>query len=405
MIVRLEIENFYSIRDRQAIDLPAAANAPSDVRGLVPPWPGASLRVPSVVVLFGANASGKSNVLRALSFLNWFVVGSFQQAPGAALPFQRFNDPVAAGEPTRLGVEFGGPVQPGRIGDDAAEQCRYAYEVVFGGGAGRPPMVLSEGIHYWPSAGGRRVRLVERDSAGRVRAARAFGLAGYRGALEKILRPNASLVSTLAQLNHPVAGGLRELVARSRTNIVVERYEGMEQAVLRHYAATPALVESLNREIERIDLGIRQMRILPGPDGPQAVFEHYGQPGVLPMWLESQGTRRFVTIYPLLAQVLETGGIATVDEIDAAIHPQLLPEIIGWFRDPARNLRNAQLWTSCHDAPLLNRLAKEEVFFCEKDGKGRTSLYGLADIRSVRRGENHLRKYLGGVYGAVPQIG
>jgi predicted ATPase len=83
----------------------------------------------------------------------------------------------------------------------------------------------------------------------------------------------------------------------------------------------------------------------------------------------------------------------------------LLPEILRWFHDPAENPHNAQLWFSGHSASLLEELQKEEIFFTEKDQQGRTSVYGLKDIESVRRSDNFYQKYLGGVYGAVPRIG
>lgn len=125
----------------------------------------------------------------------------------------------------------------------------------------------------------------------------------------------------------------------------------------------------------------------------------------LPVQLESQGTRTFIRIFPLLAAALQTGGIAVVDELDLSIHPIVLPEIMRWFHDIERNPHNAQLWMTCQNASLLEELVKEEVFFCEKDSKGRSAVYGLRDIQAVRRNDNYYRKYLGGVYGAVPNIG
>jgi uncharacterized protein len=59
----------------------------------------------------------------------------------------------------------------------------------------------------------------------------------------------------------------------------------------------------------------------------------------------------------------------------------------------------------CHSVSLLEGLIKEEVLFCDKDSRGRTAVYGLRDIQAVRRGDNYYKKYLGGAYGAVPQIG
>jgi predicted ATPase len=164
-------------------------------------------------------------------------------------------------------------------------------------------------------------------------------------------------------------------------------------------------MEQLNRDIQRIDLGIREMKIVQGPNGPLALFEHEGLQQPMPWGLESHGTRSFIRNFPLLQEALQSGGIAVVDEIDISIHPLVLPEIIRWFYDPERNPHNASLWITCHSATLLEELAKEEVFFCEKDTQGRTSVYGLQDIQNVRRSDNRYRKYLSGIYGAVPHIG
>jgi predicted ATPase len=91
--------------------------------------------------------------------------------------------------------------------------------------------------------------------------------------------------------------------------------------------------------------------------------------------------------------------------LDKSIHPVLLPEILRWFRDPARNPHGAQLWMSSHAASLLEELVKEEIVLCEKDATGASRLYSLMDLAAVRRGDNLYKKYLGGTYGAVPHIG
>ena len=121
--------------------------------------------------------------------------------------------------------------------------------------------------------------------------------------------------------------------------------------------------------------------------------------------MESHGTQQFLKLFPLISDSLETGSIAIIDELDAAIHPMVLPEIIGWFHDPIRNPRNAQLWMSCQNVSLLEELSKDEIVFCEKDRQGRTEIYCLNDVKAVRRDDNYYKKYLGGFYGAVPRIG
>lgn len=404
MLHRFEVENFYSIRSPQVIDLRAAASAPVSER-LVPIWKDATERASKVVALFGANASGKSNVLRAISFLAWFTKESFRLGPEDLLPYQRFQDEESMGSPTRLAACFSGPADLQRLEDPEGPQCKYCYEVSFGAPAGQAPKVISESLKYWPSAAGRQVRLFERTSEGTVAAGKAFGLTGYRQALEKVLRPNASVISTLAQLEHPPAKMLWHVADTVGSNILLEKIDVTNEAVTRLYAENPELLKRLNQDLQRLGLGVRAMTVQQGPRGPVALYQHEGLSGPLMAHAESHGTRLFVAIFPLIARALENGGIAVIDELDLAIHPLALPEIIRWFHDPERNPHDAQLWMSCQNASLLEGLSKEEVLFCDKDYRGRTSIYALNDVHAVRRDDNYYRKYLSGVYGAVPRLG
>ena len=406
MISRLEIANFYSIREPQVIDLCIAAKVTDDPERFAPLWRDAKERAVKVIALFGANASGKSTVLRALAFLSWFVQNSFHLLPDAPQPYERFNDEEASNQPTRLAVHFAGPADLTKANDPDTPQCRYAYEIVFGSSEGKTPRhVVREALRYWPVVTGRPVRLFERAKDGSIVAGKPFGLAGYRSAIEKILRPNASVISTLAQLDHPISLLARQTAATIYSNVFIEKIEFDDDRVIRYYADNPPLLEALNREIERIDLGIRAMEIYNGPNGPFALFQHQGLAQPVPIQLESHGTRTFIRVFPLLVAALEIGGIAVINELDLSIHPLVLLEIVRWFYDPERNPHNAQLWMTCQNVSLLDELVKEEIFFCEKDSRGRTTVYGLRDIQAVRRDDNYYRKYLGGVYGAVPLIG
>ncbi len=403
MLHRLEIENFYSIREPQVIDLRASAHVPEDADRLAPLWKGSTERAPKVVALFGANASGKSNVLKALSFLAWFIKDSFLAPRGGRMPFDRFNDEEALRAPTRLAVHIAGLEDVDRGSDLHASQCRYAYEVVFGWV--ETPHVLREALYYWPSTTARKVKLFERREDGSVDASKAFGLAGFRQALQKVLRPDASVISTLAQLEHPFAELMWKAAASVCGNILLQRQNASDDWAVNLYANNQWLIELFNREVERIDLGIQSMQVQNDLNGPAVVFNHSGLAGPMPLLYQSEGTRQFLKIYPILLQALASGGVALIDELDAAIHPLLLPEILRWFYDRKRNPHDAQLWMSCHNASLLEDLIKEEVFFCAKDPGGRTEVYGLKDIQAVRRTDNYYRKYLGGMFGAVPQIG
>ena len=409
MLHRLEIANFYSVREPQIIDLVAAQNAPDQDGRLAPLWPGATERAPKVIALFGANAAGKSNVLKALAFLTVFVRDSFQFRPGATLPYTRFGDEEMSSQPTRLAIHVSGmaDIRSAPIIPQNARHCRYAYELTLGG----PPNqqhVLREVLYYWPEGGeSRRARrtLFARDAAGIVRDGKDFGLGAYHQSLKAILRPNASVISTLAQLHHPPSELLREATTRVYGNIFVETDTMNETAVARDYAATQGLLERLNQQIERLDVGIEAIHLQQTANGPVLQYQHRGLTGPLPPIVESHGTRRFVYIFPMIERALTNAGIAIVDELDQAIHPLILPEVIRWFHDPERNPNNAQLWMTCQNASLLEELTKEEILFCSKNVRGATSIYSLSDVQAVRRDDNYYRKYLGGIYGAVPRIG
>ena len=403
MIYKIEIENFCSIRDRQILDLRVPANAPRDNHRLASCWHGSVERAPKVVAVFGANGSGKSNLLRAVSFAAWFVGSSFSLEPGGRIPHEPFNDEASFKQPTRLKFWSSWLEDLGAVGHDDVVECPYCYELAIGNGDYRT--VIGEGIFYWPTSTGRKTRLIERFEDGSVKASKAFGLAGYKGALDKVLQPDASVISTLAQLNHPIAVTIAESAQSIRSNIFIEKVEFADEAVLRSYIDDPEMVKRFNREIGRIDVGVRALEVSRGSGGPQVWFRHEELSFPMPPIYESHGTRQFLKLFLLISGPLSTGGIVIIDELDAAIHSMVLPEIIGWFHDPVRNPHNAQLWMTCHNVSLLEDLSKDEIVFCEKDRRGRTETYGLNDIKGVRRDDNYYRKYLGGVFGAVPRIG
>jgi hypothetical protein len=403
MLYLLEIENFYSVRTKQIVDLrigEAVGDEPGRFDAL---FPDSKERAARVVGFFGPNASGKSTVLKALAFIGWFTRDSFQLAPNAPLPCERFNAAEAQKEPIRLAVEFSGPLDfTLDVINERTPHGTWRYELVIAQGPGRF-VVASESLKQRPQGKGKWVRVFDRKGD-MIRSGKPFGLAGFSKVTDKV-RDNASLVSTLAQFDHKPSLRLREAAQSVVANILVDRNEVSDPDAIRYYAANSASMEALNKEIGRIDLGIKRMHIQQLPNGPMAFFDHEGLEHSMPWQLESHGTRNFIKYFPLIHMALQNGGVAVIDEIDISIHPLVLPEIVRWFHDEKRNPNKAQLWMTCHAASLLEDVLKEEVFFCEKDSRGRTSVYGMQDIQDVRRTDNRYRKYLSGVYGAVPQIG
>jgi AAA15 family ATPase/GTPase len=409
MIYRLEIENFYCIRDRQILDLTVPRTTPDSPERFAPIFEGSEIRAPKVVAIYGANGSGKSTVLRALALVAWFVKDSFQNsAPG--IPCQRFNDEESANRPVGLAIEFGYAIELSKKAvSEAAEghavrQCVYRYELELGTKDGVVVTVNKEVLRQKRGGRGKWLRVFERKVGNKLLGSSVFSLSGYANVIDKI-RDNASVVATLALFEHELSQVLVAAAESVLGNILTSKMDLSDSGVIQYLAENPNVVDELNKELQRIDVGIQKMEIVQTPNGPAPAFKHEGLYDNMHWSLESHGTQSFIRMFPWLLLSLWQGGTALIDEMDLSIHPLILPEILRWYYDPVRNAYDAQLWMTCHSASLMDDLMKEEIVLCEKDRQGRSEIFALTDMKAVRRSDNLYKKYLGGVYGAVPHIG
>ena len=410
MLYRLEIENFFSIRDQQIIDLSIPANVSDPDSRYAPIFPGSEIRTPKVVAIYGANASGKTTVLKALQFLMSFIRDS-AQAKSFVLPLERFNDEESMNRPIRLAIEMGAimdfsqAVEADRLQGKPVTYGTWRYELDIEVKDGTFTKVLTEAVRQRPLGKGKWQRVFERDATGTVSGSASFKVAGFHH-LMTTLRPTESVLASFAHFNHPTAALYVELAKRVLGNLAGNHSPANDGFLMGFLAGNPNLLERLNRDLSRIDVGVEQLRFIDTANGPQAMFKHSGLHQEMPWSLESQGTHAFIRLFPVLAFTLDVGGIALIDEFDTLIHPLILPELLRWFYDQdGRNPLDAQLWLSCHSATLLEDLSKEEVIIAQNNSAGRTSVFSLMDVKSVRRDDNLYKKYLGGAYGGVPIIG
>ncbi len=408
MLYKLEVENFFSIRDPQVLDLSVDSKVPDPEGRFAPIFDGADVRVPKVVALYGANASGKTTVLRALEFLVTMIRDSVQRTLPGFHGCERFNDAESCDRPIRFAIEGGGMNLTPEIMKSAqdgktVEQGVYRYELEIEVKAGVARRILTEALRQKPNGQGKWQRLFERDGEGRIKDSKAFSLSGFQH-LVKTLAGNHTVLSSFAKFQHPTAQLFVE-VARKAVFQIEPVHTFVDKHVIDYLKDQPYILSKLNDELSRIDVGVEGMRFQEGRDGPFPLFKHSGLQVEMGWLLESHGTRAFIKMFPFLVQALDGGGVVAIDEMDAAIHPVVLPELVRWFYDKgSRNKLDAQLWLTCHSASLLDDLHKEEIVICEKDRQGRTRVYSLMDVK-VRRDENHYRKYLSGAYGGVPHLG
>ncbi|MGM4910384.1 AAA family ATPase [Rhizobium sp. 768_B6_N1_8] len=409
MLYKLEIENFFSIRDPQVLDLTVDGKVPDPEGRYAPIFEGADVRAPKVVALYGANASGKTTVLRALEFVVTMIRDSVvRTAPGFA-GIERFNDVESANRPIRFAIELGGimnltpEVYQRATNGEKVEQGTYRYELEIELKDGLAVRIASEALRQRPNGLGKWQRVYERDAEGKVKDSKTFSLSGFQH-LVKTLAGNHTVLSSFAKFQHPTAQVLVD-TARKAVFQIEPVHSFADRDVIDYLKNQPDVVSRLRDELSRIDVGVEGMRFQNTDNGPLLLFKHAGLEVEMPWLMESHGTRAFIKMFPFIVSALDTGGIAVIDEMDAAIHPNMLPELVRWFYAASgRNKFEAQLWLSCHSASLLDDLNKEEIVICEKDRQGRSHLYSLMDVK-VRRDENHYRKYLSGAYGGVPHLG
>jgi hypothetical protein len=399
MLLRFKFSNYRSFRAEQELSL--VAGPLKDHGESVFEIPGLNERALPVAAIYGANASGKTTVLRALQFMNRVLRESHRLwEPGQAIPLESFAGEVPE-SPTRFMVDF---IHAG---------IRHQY-----GFALSSSTVLEEWLRAYPK--GHKQTWFSRKAGKPISFSEK--LAGENRVIEQLTRKNSLFLSAAAQNNHEM---LRPIYDWFWTNLVFvtgDRSEETKQTIkmCEEDRETHALITRL---LSVADLGIADISITESTGGlaeqiMRSMLEHATVPrtvkllhringALLPLELEheSAGTAAYLALLGPLVEALRWGGVICVDELDSSLHPLIAIEIMRFFEDPVQNPKRGQLIFNTHDTNLLNTgiLRRDQIWFTEKDAKGESHLYPLTDFKP-RREENLESGYLQGRYGAIPFI-
>ncbi len=370
----------------------------------------------SVAAIYGANASGKSNLLSGLAFMQGAVLDSHRfYSPDGGVPRTAFAWGAKTQEPSFFEVSF----------RDAGVRYQYGF-------VADSERFLEEWLYAYPSS--RKQVWFERDGD-----AFKFGehLKGENRIAEKITRPNSLFLSAAAQNHHEQLTPLYQwfntigspgFVAQARD----ERLRSLEMAaqsvprslgkggrssqVLRRRLVAEVLQTygaPLRRLLRSADFGIVDLRLASeheleaGFSGVMVKHKSDEEDAWLPLEQESNGTRQVFALAPLMLDALARGSLLLIDELEASLHPLLALQLVKTFNDPKQNPRNAQLIFTTHDTNFLGTipedppLRRDQVWLTEKDDAGATRVYPLTDYKP-RKAENLERGYLQGRYGATP---
>jgi uncharacterized protein len=350
--------------------------------------------------IYGANASGKSNLVRAISFMRTFVINS---AIG-----RRVQDPI--------------DTDIYRLSKDTETEPSY-FEIIFASGTTRYRYgfevdrhnVKSEWLYH--NLGAEEDELFSRDGQD-INVSEKF-IEGQE--LTKRTRSDALFLSVVAQFNGDVATHITYLFRRLHiiSNVNDEfRWKGMSDHIMIEDHGSKKHLINL---VKGLDLGIENIEFSQAPiDAGESSFKHRIQTThykydsndkqlsleQFDLGEESDGTQKLYQLSGLLVNLLEDGGILIVDELDSRLHPLITCEIVKLFNSPKTNPKNAQLIFTTHDTNLLsnNLFRKDQIWFTEKNRYGATDLYSLAEYK-IPEQSSFEQDYISGKYGAVPFIG
>jgi uncharacterized protein len=417
MLLAFRAANVRSFRDELDFSMLATARAePGVIRQVSWREEGQPLGVLPAAGIFGANGSGKSNVLEAMDDMRFYVVNSFRRT-GEVLPRWPF----------RLDSDF------------ESRPSSYEVDIVLGGVRHEYGFVLDgERVHEewavrYPRGKAARLFRRTREALDPGSSARA-----ETRAVERLLRPNALFLSTAAAANHSLLTPLYEWFRRnmlsadvsnrpSRQAFTVEMLDrGIDRERIltllraadlgivgaRKLEADPALKERVTRALrEAVDEDGKSVDeaadLAFAMDGFSLVHQGISREVELQPHEESLGTLVWLGLIGPLVMALSGGSVLLADELDASLHPALVQRVIELFQRPETNPHRAQLIFNSHDPTILGDsresrlLGRDQTWFTEKRIDGSTRLFPLLDL-DPRKYEAVGRRYLEGRYGATP---
>lgn len=439
MLIDFSVQNFRSFHEEQTLSLVAskAQKGHSDHRVEIPHSDQHALRTG---LIYGANAAGKSNLIRAMRFAQLLI--EHGAGPMKRIALDRFRFVEDSTEPSSFEFRF------------MVEDCVYVY-----GFEVTAEKVVSEWLTGTVESG-REVEIYERSgNETTIGNLKRFGKLGSDSAetLKALVtlgtRPNQLLLNKIVDLDVERQGELLHRVVQwfSECLTIIEPdapYSSMielldEDPAFRNFAShflssvgtgigklaidkaeidadklPKPIVESLQsfNEVESTPIVVGPgMRLSVKPDDPKKIIRtnlaatHVvdGEKYDLSFSDESDGTQRFLHLLPALylIQTSTVGRVFVIDELDRSLHPLLSHALLKFFVDVFPGARQQMIVTT-HESHLLDRdlLRRDEIWFAEKDEKQQTRLYSLLEMK-IRKDLRIEKSYLQGRFGAVPFIG
>jgi uncharacterized protein len=417
MLIEFSVGNYRSFKEKVTFSM-VAANLVSQDKNLDTSNVFAVDKELSLVksaAIYGANASGKSNLAKALNFMKWFMVNSSKETQSTeAIGVEKFRlSTETDDQPSFFEIVFLLDGQQHRYGFTADRE-----------------KVRSEWLYYVPKT--RETKLFDRqaDKFDVAKVLKADGIAAKT-------RNNALFLSVSAQFNVEKSESILDWLSYQVNLISGLDDESLSTTVSclidkQHHSEIIELIQKLDLGIAGIEVEqIHARDVLKDVSDPQqrrllrmlsknnialntistthSKFDSQGQQISLEEFdiddEESDGTKKIFALSSLLIDTLKNAKILIIDEFDARLHPLMSRSIVELFNSNETNPHNAQLIFMTHDTNLLSNkiFRRDQIWFTEKDRYGATALYSLAEYK-VRNDASFESDYIKGKYGAIPYI-
>ena len=395
VITSIGFQNFFSFKDKVTMNFQVNENAPqTDHFGPC----GESGRFSKVSSIFGANASGKTNLILGFEFLQWFISRSFAYSDEGFAKFAPFE--TMKKKSSFFEVEF------------YIENIFYKLSLEIDA-----ERILSETLESR-----RDTRLIKLYSRQYIQSSNSYIFEAKHIDLEnnfiEKVRPNASIISTARQYNHPELTQVRNHWASiykksRRINFFENEFPLFSFSdASKFYHEHKKYFLKAKEFLKNADLGLSNVEIRTKESedsrgnktlqfSPYGIHKNKGKIFQLPFLMESGGTQHLYNILSFIFPALTKGSVCLIDEIEHNLHPNILPSIVNLFISPEIK---AQLICTTHMPTLMSDLSKYQIFLVEKNPECESEVYRLDDVEGVRSDDNLLKKYLAGSYGGVPDI-
>lgn len=401
MLHYFSVSNFQSFFEESTISFEVPRSKAMKSRKWVRKSRADDVLIATATSLFGANGSGKTAILKALQFLEWFTKDSFSDLePDELIPLnQHFASPTDAVSEFEILME-----------DSNGELWRYELSLT-------PKMVMHEAL-YRRSQRFRYVFIRDFDKSTSSYKVKQQGF-GFPSREARHIRPNVSFLSAARQfgvdearavLPFDLISNLPSANSDLRDNLITRRLA--EISDINQFGKNEKLREQIISEVRKWDVGIKDIRVeeIPNAGNVSARYRLLGVHetdegiiGLIPFDEESGGTRAAFHLIRKLIYALEQGAVAVIDELDSELHPELALNLASMFDDSKLNAFGAQLIFSTHASILLDHFERFHAYFIEKVDNESIAVRG-DDITGLRADDNLRAKYESGALGAVPQL-